>query len=158
MLDNILILVIFLLVLLSFFIVKKWKKRHFIKELYIGKAVSIVFYIITIAITIGLITMYFITLKENQYSWLYLLIVLILDLFMMAIYCLISTTCIYLKEDKLIRTNIFYSKKIEINKETTIIDKLDRKIIKSTNGSISINSRYLTGNINYLIYKIKNNE
>ena len=52
MLDNILIVFILLSIVLSFFIVKVWKKKYFVKELYIGEGVSVALYVITIAITI----------------------------------------------------------------------------------------------------------
>ena len=55
MLDNILIVLILFSIVLSFFIVKVWKKKNFVKELYISEGVSIAFYVITIAITIGLL-------------------------------------------------------------------------------------------------------
>lgn len=43
MLDNVLIIMIFLFITLSFFIVKVWKKKHFAKELYISEGASIAF-------------------------------------------------------------------------------------------------------------------
>ena len=79
MLDNILIVLILFSIVLSFFIVKVWKKKNFVKELYISEGVSIAFYVITIAITIGLLTMYCISSKGLPYSWLFLVIVLIFD-------------------------------------------------------------------------------
>mgnify|MGYP006955137868 CR=1 FL=1 len=77
MLDNILIVLILFLIVLSFLIVKVWKKKYFVKELYISRGVSIALYAITIAITIGLLTIYCISSKGVAYSWLYLVIVLI---------------------------------------------------------------------------------
>ena len=41
MLDNILIVLILFSIVLSFFIVKVWKKKKFVKELYISEGVSI---------------------------------------------------------------------------------------------------------------------
>ena len=37
MLDNILIIAILFSIVLSFLIVKVWRKKYFVKELYIGK-------------------------------------------------------------------------------------------------------------------------
>ena len=155
MLDNILIVLILLLIVLSFFIVKVWKKKFFVKELYIGEGVSVALYVITIAITIGLLTIYCISSKGLPYSWLYLLIVLMLDLVLLFVYCINATTCIYLNDKTLIKNNIINSKQIILNKEIKIIEKIDKRIIKSKEKSISISSRYLTGNINNLMNNVK---
>lgn len=101
MLDNILIIVISFSILLSFLIAIVWKKKHFVKELYIGNGVSIVIYVITIAISIGLLTIYFATSRGLQYSWLYLLILLIFDWILLFVFCVMYTTCVYLKDGKL---------------------------------------------------------
>ena len=155
MLDNILILLILISIVLSFFIVKIWKRKYFVKELYVGEGVSVALYVITIAITIGLLTIYCISSKGLSYSWLYLLIVLLFDLVLLFVYCFVATTCIYLIDKTLIKKNIINSKQILLNKEIKIIEKIDKRIIKSSEKSISINSRYLIGNINNLINNVK---
>lgn len=155
MLDNILIVLILLSIVLSFFIVKIWKKKYFVKELYIGEGVSVALYVITIAITIGLLTVYCILSKGVVYSWLYLVIVLILDWLLLFAYCIGATTCIYLKDKALIKKNIVNSKQILLDEKTKIIEKIDKRIIKSSGKSISISSRYLTGNINNLMNNVK---
>jgi len=155
MLDNILIIVILSSIILSFFIVKIWRKNNFVKELYIDEGVSNVFYIITIASTIGLLIIHFVTTKGLPYSWLYLLIVLSLDLLYLFVFCLSATTCIYLKDNILIQKNIFCARKILISQDIKIIEKTDKTIIVSRKNSISISSRCLNGSINNLIYKIK---
>lgn len=68
MLDNILIALILLSIILSFFIVKVWKKKYFVKELYIDEGVSVALYVITITITSGLLTIYCISSKGVAYS------------------------------------------------------------------------------------------
>ena len=103
MIDNILIVLILLSIVISIFIVKIWKKKYFVKELYIGEGVSVVLYVITIAITIGLLTIYCIVSKGLSYSWLYLVIVLIFDLLLLFVYCITATTFIYLKDKMLIK-------------------------------------------------------
>lgn len=155
MLDNILIVLILLSIVLSFFIVKIWKKKNFVKELYIGEGLSVALYVITIAITIGLLTIYCILSKGVAYSWLYLVIVLILDWLLLFAYCIGATTCIYLKDKALIKKNIVNSKQILLDEKTKIIEKIDKRIIKSSGKSISISSRYLTGNINNLMNNVK---
>lgn len=155
MLDDILIVLILLSIVLSFFIVKIWKKKYFVKELYIDEGVSVVLYVITIAITIGLLTAYCILSKGVVNSWLYLAILLILDWLLLFAYCICATTCIYLKDKTLIKKDIINSKQILLNKEIKIIEKIDRRIIKSSEKSISISARYLTGSINSLMYNVK---
>lgn len=155
MLDNILIVLILFSIVLSFFIVKVWKKKYFVKELYISGGVSIAIYVITIAITIGLLTIYCISSKGVAYSWLYLIIVLMFDWMLLFVFCIVATTCIYLKDNTLIKKNIVNYKQILLNKEIKIIEKIDKRIIKSTEKSISISSRYLTGNIKNLMNNVK---
>ena len=155
MLDNILIVLILFSIVLSFFIVKVWKKKYFVKELYISGGASIAIYVITIVITIDLLTTYCISSKGLAYSWLFLVIVLILDWILLFVFCILATTCIYLKDNALIKKNIVNSKQILLNKEIKIIEKIDKRIIKSTEKSISISSRYLTGNIKKLMYNVK---
>ena len=155
MLDNFLITIILFSMLLSFLTSWIWKKRHFVKELYISKWVSIVIYVIAMAITIALLTIYFVSSRDFPYSWLYLLIVLLFDWIMLFAFCITFTTCVYLKNKMLYKKNIFNTIQILLNEETEIIEKIDMSIIKLNNKSISISARYLTGNIRHLISKIK---
>lgn len=155
MLDNILIVLILFSIVSSFFIVKVWKKKYFVKEVYISGGASIAIYVITIAVTIDLLATYCISSKGLAYSWLYLVIVLILDWILLFVFCILATTCVYLKDNVLIKKNIVSSKQILLNKEIKIIEKIDKRIIKSTEKSISISARYLTGNIKNLIYNVK---
>lgn len=155
MLDNILIMLIFFSIVLSFFVVIIWKKKHFVKELYISEGSSITIYIITVAITIGLLIVFFAKCKGLPFGWLYLLIVLLCDLLLLFIFFIDATTCIYLKDKILYKKNIFITKKILLNRETVIVEKIDRRIIKFKNKSISISARYLSGSINNLINNVK---
>ena len=68
MLDNILIVLILLSIVLSFCMVKIWKKKHFVKELYIGDGACVALCITTIAIVIGLLAIYCIFLQGLRYS------------------------------------------------------------------------------------------
>ena len=155
MLDNILIMAILFSIVLSFIIVRIWRKKHFVKELYVSEGASIAFYTITIAITIVSLIVYFVTAKGSSNSWLYLLLVLLLDWVGLFVFCITYTTCIYLKEEMLIKKNIIITKKIILNRETKIIEKTDRTIIKSKKKSISISARYLSGSINNLMNDVK---
>ena len=85
----------------------------------------------------------------------YLLIVLLYDLLLLFVFCLIATTCIFLKGETLVKKNIIITKQILLNRETKIIEKIDKKIVKSNEKSISISSRYLTGDINNLMNNVK---
>lgn len=155
MLDIILIIITLLFIIFTFLIVTIWKKKHFVKEIYIEKAVSILFYLLTVAITIGLIIAYFVTTQENLKSWLFLVILLCMDILMLLVYAYTATACIYLKDNVLVKKNIFITKQITITKETTIKEKFDRRIIQSQNKKISINSRGFIGNILTLVGRIK---
>ena len=155
MIDIILIVLILLSIILSFFIVKAWKKKYFVKELYIDEGVSVGVYVITIAITIGLLTVYFILSKGEPYSWLPLVILLVEDWILLFVMCITATTCVYLEDKTLIKKNIFFSKKILLNKETKIIENAAKRIIKSGGKSISFSSRYLSGNIRTFVNNIK---
>lgn len=101
MVDNILLIIIILLIPFNFVVVEIWKK-NLIKELYISGTISIVLFVINHTITIGLIVIYFVASRGFQY-W----IVLSFNLFMLLIYSLVATTCIFLQEDNLIKKNIF---------------------------------------------------
>lgn len=155
MLDKILIILIFLIIVLFFLKVKAWKKRYFVKEIYISEGASIVFFVITIVYTIGILIIYCISTKKSPYSWLCLTIVLISDLITLIVFSILATTCIFLKDNILIKKNIIYSKQILLNKETKIIEKFDKTVIKYRKKTIAINYRYLTGNIYNLMNNVK---
>ena len=155
MLDKILIILIFLTIVLFVLKVKAWKKRYFVKEIYVSEGASIVICVVIIVNTIGLLIINYILEKDSPYSWLFLTIVLISDLMMLLVFSIVATTCIYLKDNTLIKKNIIYSKQILLNKETKIIEKFDKIIIKYRKKSIAINFRYLTGNINNLMNNVK---
>ena len=140
---------------IEFLYSKGLEEKNFVKELYIDEKVSVVLYVITIAITIGLLTVYFILSKGEPYSWLPLVILLVEDWILLFVMCITATTCVYLEDKTLIKKNIFFSKKILLNKETKIIEKTFKRIIKSGGKSISISSRYLSGGIRTFIHKIK---
>lgn len=156
MIDNILIAIILLLFIISFLVVHIWKKKNYVKEVYISSGVSLLLYLITLFITVGLILCYYILSKGLQYSWKCLLIVLLLDIIMLLVYCINASLCISLNDNNfLCKKTIFIKKEIKIDNETKIIEKIDKIIIKSQNKSIILDLRYLSGSVNNMRYKIK---
>lgn len=117
MLDKILIILIFLIIVLFFLKVKAWKKRYFVKEIYISEGASIVFFVITIVYTIGILIIYCISTKESPYSWLCLTIVLISDLITLIVFSILATTCIFLKDNILIKKILFILNKFYLIKK-----------------------------------------
>ena len=155
MLYNILVIIILFSIVLCFFVVKIWKKRNYVKEIYIDEGVSIIFYVMAIISTITLLIIYFMDSKELTHIYKLLLIILLMDFVLLFAFCFTATFCIYLKDGLLIQKSIINSKKILLNNDTKIIEKFDRTIIKSKRKSISINIRYLIGNTNNLINNVK---
>lgn len=102
MLDNVLgIIILFLevfLILLSLFIVKKWNKKYLVKELYVSKKYLSLFIAFIILATIEPWVIYFIT-----YNWLSLLIVILWDLSSLFVFFIKATSCVYLKDEMLIK-------------------------------------------------------
>ncbi|MBR6773872.1 MAG: hypothetical protein IKM16_04310 [Clostridia bacterium] len=151
--DIVLIIAILISIPLTFFIVKIWRKKYFVKELYISEGASIVFAVILIVSTIIHLTLYFIATIENSY--LHFLILFLYDILLEFVFSITATTCIYLKDEILVKKNIFITKKILLNRETKIIEKSIKTIVKSPNTSISLRAGHLSGSINNLIYTVK---
>ncbi len=156
MIDNILIVIIILVFITAFLIIHIWKKKNYIKQLYISNVVSHLFYLITLSSTVGLIVCYCILSKGLRYSWIYLLIVLVFDIIMLLVYCITASLCISLKDNNVLcRKTIFTKREIIIDRDIIIIEKFDKIIIKSQNKSIILRLRYLSGSVNNLCYRIK---
>lgn len=155
MLNIILIVATYSLLALTFFIVTIWKKKNFVKEVYIEQRASIVFYAITVAITIGLTIAYFLTAKGNLDGWKYWVTALAVDIVLLVPYAHISTACIYLEDNVLVKRNIFFKKQIKLDRESIYKETGYRRIVQSQNKKISIWLRYDKGNLFTLIGKIK---
>lgn len=155
MIDAVLILIIIVSLISTFFSVRIWKKKNYVKAVYIKNSVSIIFYTISATFTILLLTLYLIKMRNTPYSWLYLLIILFFDITMLLIFCFDSTYCIYLEKNVLYQKNIFLTKHILITNKIRIIRKFDRVIVKSDISTIVFHFRYLSGDINALICGIK---
>jgi len=152
--DIALTILIFAIILLSHVVVLIWKKKHFVKQLYIERAVSIIGYLFSYLFSVSLVIICFSVGKDSLYSWICLLIILVFDIIMMFVYVLTSTTCIYVEGDILYSKNLFKNKQIKIDKEVIVTEEIDKRIVKSKDCDISINSRYLSGSIWILLDKI----
>lgn len=78
-----------------------------------------IFIAVIILATIEPWVIYFIT-----YNWLSLLIVILWELSSLFVFCIKATSCVYLKDEMLIKKNIFYCKKISVNKNTKIMNAM----------------------------------
>lgn len=152
--DIALTILIFSIILLSHVVVLIWKKKHFVKQLYIERAVSIIGYLFSFLFSVSLVVICFTVGKDSPYSWIYLLILLVFDIIMMFVYVMTSTICICIEEDILYSKNLFKNKQIKIDEEVIVIEKIDRRIVKSQDCDISISSRYLSGSVWILLDKI----
>lgn len=152
--DIALTILIFAIILLSHVVVLIWKKKHLVKQLYIERAVSIIGYLFSYLFSASLVIICFTVGKDSPYSWICLLVILVFDIIMMFVYVLTSTICIYLEGDILYSKNLFKNKQIKIDKEVIVTEEIDKRIVKSKDCDISINSRYLSGSIWILLDKI----
>lgn len=155
MISNILIAIILLLLTSTFLCVNVWKKRNFVKELYVEPFVSAAYFAIAFVFSVGIIIAYLIYQQTSTLHWSGLFLVLVSDLPLMGAYAITATTCVYLDGNTLVKKSIFYTKRILIDKNTKIVEKIDRRIIQSEKNTISIEAKGLTGKMNTLIYRIK---
>ena len=91
MLYNILVIIILFSIMLCFFVVKIWKKRNYVKEIYIDEGVSIIFYVMAIISTITLLIIYFMYSKELTHIYKLLLIILLMDFVLLFAFCFTAT-------------------------------------------------------------------
>ena len=155
MIDIVLILIIMLSFVSCLLAVSIWKKKHYVKAVYIDKWVSIIFYMIAAIFSGVFIIRYCLKLDNISHSWLLWLTILVFDIIFLVEFCISATHCIYLDNGVLIQKNLFLTKRILITNKISIIEKVDKVIIRSNRRAISISVRYLTGDIASLIYSIK---
>jgi hypothetical protein len=72
--DIALTILIFAIILLSHVVVLIWKKKHFVKQLYIERAVSIIGYLFSYLFSVSLVIICFSVGKDSLYSWICLLL------------------------------------------------------------------------------------
>lgn len=154
MINYILIAIILLLLTSTFLGVYVWKKRNFVKEIYVEPLASALLFAIAFVFSVGIIIAYLISQQTSALHWSGLFAILIADLVSMGAYAITATDCVYLNDNVLIRKNIFCTKKIVVNRKTQIIHTMDRIMVKSEETAIVIGLRYMIGHTNNLIYKI----
>ncbi|MBQ9125512.1 MAG: hypothetical protein IJY13_02510 [Clostridia bacterium] len=155
MINYILIAIILLLLTFSFFGVYAWKKRNFVKELYVDPLASAVLFAIAFVFSVGIIIAYLISQQTSALHWSGLFAILIADLVSMGAYAITATDCVYLNDNVLIRKNIFCTKKIVVNRKTQIIHTMLRIIVKDEKTAIVIGLRRYMGRIILLKYRIE---
>ena len=153
MISNILIAIILLLLTSTFLFVNVWKKRNFVKELYVEPFVRI--FCDIVRVFRGYYNCLFCFSTNFNSPLVGFILVLVSDLPLMGAYAITATTCVYLDGNTLVKKSIFYTKRILIDKNTKIVEKIDRRIIQSEKNTISIEAKDLTGKMNTLIYRIK---
>lgn len=155
MLNDLLLFSIVPISLLLFVMAFSWKKKHFIKELYVDNTIAFIcVYIFMVILTVAPYLFHF---RYQNTVFMYALFSTSLN-FCLLLMCISSiTTCVYLKNTVLIYTNMFVEKKIDLKGNDVIFkEKIDKKIVISKHFRITISARYLSGDINYLCYQIKN--
>ena len=154
MLNDLLLFSIVPISLLLFVMAFSWKKKHFIKGLYVDNTIT--FICVYIFIVILTLAPYLLHLRYQNAAFIYALFSTSLN-FCLLLMCISSiTTCVYLKNTILIYTNMFVEKKIDLKGNDVIFkEKIDKKIVISKHFRITISARYLSGDMNYLCYQIK---
>ena len=155
MLNDLLLFSIVPISLLLFVKAFFWKKKHFIKGLYVDNTIAFIcVYIFMLILTLA---PYLLLFRYQNTVFMYALFSTSLN-FCLLLMCISSiTTCVYLKNTILIYTNMFVEKKIDLKGNDIIFkEKIDKKIVISKHFRITISARYLSGDINYLCYQIKN--
>ena len=155
MIDIILILITVFSFISSFCAVRIWKKTNFVKMVYVEEGVSIIFYTIAAFFTGVIFIIFFFNLSEVSNRWILLGSLLFYDLIMLWGFCYEATECIYLEKNVLYQKSIFFTKHIKVTGKISIIEKLDKVIVKDENTKISINFRRLSGDTIAVVYRVK---
>ena len=154
MLNDLLLFSIVPISLLLFVMAFSWKKKHFIKGLYVNNTIAFIcFYIFMVILTV---VPYLLLFRYQNNVFIYALFSTSLN-FCLLLMCISSiTTCVYLKNTTVIYKNLFVEKKIDLKGNDVIFEeKIDKKIVISKHFRITISARYLSGDINYLCYQIR---
>ena len=155
MINYIFIAIILLLLTSTFFGVYVWKKRNFVKELYVEPLASAIFFAIAFVFSVGIIIAYLISQQTSAFHWSDFFAILIEDLVLMGVYAITATDCVYLNDNVLIKKNIFCTKKIVVDRKTQIIHTMDRIIVKDEKTAIIIGLKGYMGRVIHLKYRIE---
>ncbi len=154
MLDIFLTVLLLFSIISSFIVVKVWKKKKFVKTLYVEENVSNFFYILNALMMIGMLIKYYISKPESHILMLFA-ILFFANSILLFLYLFTATYCIYLNDNKVVKSNLFHTKQILIDDKTKIIEKFNVRIIKSNKKSIRIYYRYVDGSVNNFMYEVR---
>ena len=153
MLSDMLFLLVSLVSFILFVMAFYWKKNHFIKDLYVDQSVALLC-IYVFVLTIQVVPYVFLLREQNMVD-IFASISACMDLVLLIMCVSWITTCVYLEGTNLVYKNIFVKKKIDLlGEDVILIEKTDKKIIVSEHCKITINLRFLSGDINRLFYRI----
>ena len=154
MIDIVLMLIIIFFVS-SFCAVRIWKKTNFVKMVYVEEGVSIILYIIPAFFTGLMLILYFLKSDSVYNSWVLWTVLLLFDIIMLLVFCFNATNCIYLEKNVLYQKNLFQTKHIKLTNNISIVEKIDRVIVRCDKANISINFRHLAGDTIAVLSGIK---
>jgi len=154
MLNDLLLFSIVPISLLLFIMAFSWKKKHFIKGLYVDNTIAFIcVYIFVVILTVA---PYLLLFRYQNNAFIYALVSASLNFSLLLMSISSITTCVYLKNTSLIYKNLFVEKKIDLKGNDVVFkEKIDKKIVISKRFRITISARHLSGDINYLCYQIK---
>lgn len=154
MLNDLLLFSIIPISLLLFIMAFSWKKKHFIKGLYIDNSIAFVYlHIFMVLLTVA---PYLLLFRHQNGVFIYALVSAILNFSLLLMYISLITTCVYLKNTSLIYKNLFVEKKIDLKGNDVVFkEKIDKKIVISKHCRITISARLFSGAMNDLCYQIK---
>lgn len=151
--SDLIMLFIIIFSIVSFVLAFLWKKKYFVKELYVDQPIILLCaYIFIVAVEV---LFYLAVLRGQESVYIYALVSAVLDFFLLLMFIPLITTCVYLKNNVLVYKNIFIKKEIDLTDKDIIVKKKPFKtIIIHGRVRITINIRQLVGRVNSLLYEI----
>ncbi len=154
MLSDLIFLLVIAVSVILFTAAFSWKKKHFVKELYVDKSITFLF--VYVFILLIEIVPYLIFFRHQHFVYIYALLAASMDLALLFLCISSITTCVYLENTSLIYQNLFVKKEIDLTGDDVILkEKTDRKVILSKRCRITVSVKHLSGNINWLFYQIQ---
>ena len=154
MLNDLLLLSIVPISLLLFVLAFSWKKKHFIKGLYVDDTIGLI--CVYIFMVIWTVAPYLLLFRYQNKVYIYVLLLTSLN-YCLLFMCISSmTTCVYLKNTTLTYKNLFVEKKIDLKGNDVIFkEKIDKRIVISKHVRITLSAKRLSGDLNDLCNQIK---